>query len=180
MLSGCYQTNRTALNESKMTAVNATDGAPPQPPAAHTTPVTVTKTNLTLEDTCALFSCRFMMASEIFTSMGSTTDSMLKGPSSRFARFFRASATIKMAHLLRTISWNNSTVFQILLGLCRHECHGQGDISTVFSTFGVMTLWGQVNVIRQYRELTVFPVYRTGCFDVIYSLSCWLNAKTTN
>lgn len=30
-----------------------------------------------------LFSCMFMMASDIFTSMGSMTDSMLNGPSSR-------------------------------------------------------------------------------------------------
>lgn len=35
----------------------------------------------TLADTCMLFSCMFMMASEILTSIGSITDSMLNGPS---------------------------------------------------------------------------------------------------
>lgn len=42
-------------------------------------------------DTCMLFSCMFMMASEIFTSIGSMTDSKLKGPSSLSARLSMAS-----------------------------------------------------------------------------------------
>lgn len=46
---------------------------------------------LTFCDTCMLFSCIFMMASEIFTSMGSMTDSKLKGPSSLSARLSMAS-----------------------------------------------------------------------------------------
>lgn len=46
---------------------------------------------LTFCDTCMLFSCMFMMASEIFTSMGSMTDSKLKGPSSLSARLSMAS-----------------------------------------------------------------------------------------
>ncbi len=46
---------------------------------------------LTLLDTVSLFSWKFIMASDIFTSMGSTTISMLKGPSRRSATFSTAS-----------------------------------------------------------------------------------------
>lgn len=41
--------------------------------------------------TLRLFSWRVMMASDILTSIGSTTDSMLNGPSSRLANCFMAS-----------------------------------------------------------------------------------------
>lgn len=39
----------------------------------------------TFADTCMLFSCMFIMASDILTSIGSMTNSMLNGPSSRSA-----------------------------------------------------------------------------------------------
>lgn len=55
------------------------------------TSASVFKMILTFCDTCMLFSCMFMMASEIFTSIGSTTDSKLKGPSSLSARLNMAS-----------------------------------------------------------------------------------------
>lgn len=50
---------------------------------------------LTLKETSALFSCMIMMASEILTSMGPMTDSMLKGPSSLCATSSMASVTTK-------------------------------------------------------------------------------------
>lgn len=50
---------------------------------------------LTCDVTFSEFSCKFMIASEIFTSIGSTTDSMLKGPSRRPASRFRASVEDK-------------------------------------------------------------------------------------
>lgn len=49
----------------------------------------------TFADTCMLFSCMFIMASEILTSMGSMTDSMLNGPSSRSATKSIASVKIQ-------------------------------------------------------------------------------------
>lgn len=47
----------------------------------------------TFADTCMLFSCMFMMASEILTSIGSMTDSMLNGPSNLSAT--RSIASVK-------------------------------------------------------------------------------------
>lgn len=54
----------------------------------------MTKAN-TFADTCMLFSCMFIMASEILTSIGSMTDSMLNGPSSRSATKSIASVKIQ-------------------------------------------------------------------------------------
>lgn len=52
----------------------------------------------TLADTCMLFSCMVMMASEILMSTGSMTASMLKGPTSLSATSNMASATTQMTH----------------------------------------------------------------------------------
>lgn len=54
----------------------------------------------TFADTCMLFSCMFIMASDILTSIGSMTDSMLNGPSSRSATKSIASVKIKEHDLL--------------------------------------------------------------------------------
>lgn len=50
--------------------------------------------------TCTLFSCMFIMASEILTSMGSITDSMLNGPSSLSATKSMASVKEQMSQSL--------------------------------------------------------------------------------
>ena len=63
---------------------------------------------LTFCDTCMLFSCMFMMASEIFTSMGSMTDSKLKGPSSLSARLSMASVKQKTEHKSKVVVTNNT------------------------------------------------------------------------
>lgn len=52
----------------------------------------------TLADTCMLFSCMVMMASEILMSTGSMTASMLKGPTSLSATSNMASATTQRTH----------------------------------------------------------------------------------
>lgn len=53
----------------------------------------------TLADTCMLLSCMVMMASEILMSTGSTTASMLKGPSSLSATSNMASVKTRGGHM---------------------------------------------------------------------------------
>lgn len=53
----------------------------------------------TFADTWMLFSCMFIIASEILTSMGSMTDSMLNGPSSRSATKSIASVNMQEHNL---------------------------------------------------------------------------------
>lgn len=55
----------------------------------------------TFADTCMLFSCMFMMASEILTSIGSMTDSMLNGPSNLSATRSIASVKTQSSHSLK-------------------------------------------------------------------------------
>ena len=55
-------------------------------------PCVTQEVTLTLVDTVSEFSWKFMMASEILTSIGSTTISMLNGPSSFSANFINAPA----------------------------------------------------------------------------------------
>lgn len=61
---------------------------------------------LTFEVTASEFSWKFMMASEILTSNGSMTLSILKGPSNR-------SATFSMASIYTMCKKNNSTIHRV-------------------------------------------------------------------
>lgn len=73
-------------------------------------PVKPRETTLTFSLTVALSSWKFIIASEILTFIGSTTVSMLNGPSRRCATMFNASVEIQ-----------NNIPFRSILNL--NKCH---------------------------------------------------------